>query len=83
MVTEVVISTSVAGGGRGGGDAGKGVCAWRTWVGDWGGLEKDGEEVCWLKCNGGSTLTLIVRWWRESACGVGGKLAVQPKSGCR
>jgi hypothetical protein len=36
-----------------------GVCAWRVWFGESGGLEKDGEDGCWLKCSGCSTLTLM------------------------
>jgi hypothetical protein len=55
VVTEALMSTSAGGGGAG--EAG--VCAWRSWAGECGGLEKDGDDGCWLKCSGCSTLTLM------------------------
>jgi hypothetical protein len=55
VVTDELISTSAC--GRGGGEVGVG--AWRIWVGERGGLENEGEDGCWLKCSGCSTLTLM------------------------
>jgi hypothetical protein len=63
------MSTSVGGGG--GGEAG--ACAWRRWFGDCGGLEKGGEEGCWLKCSGCSTLTLMAGEREGGAFKVGGE----------
>lgn len=51
---EVLMFDSAAGGGGGGGGGEAGVCAWSTGFGECGGLDS-----CWLKCSGGSTLTLM------------------------
>lgn len=51
--------------GKGGGEAG--VCAWRSWFGERGGLENVGDDGCWLKCSGCSMLTLMAGQPREGA----------------
>jgi hypothetical protein len=67
VVIEELMSTSVGGGG---GEAG--VCVWRWWFGDCGGLANEGDDGGgWLKCSGCSTLTLIAKSCGEGAFEVG------------
>jgi hypothetical protein len=63
VVVEAFMSTSAGGGGG----CGAGECAWGKRLGDCGGLENEGDEGCWLKCSGCSTLTLMAGQPREGA----------------